>query len=297
MRIDRAALSRFAALRLRAPGPATALQQGDRRSPFRGRGLEFADFRPYDAGDDLRLIDWNVYFRLGVALVRQFSEERSLSVKICLDVSASMGFGEPKKSDHAAQLAAMLAMIALGHRDPVVLACVGGVERSLRARAVNLDGLPELLHLLERTEPGGRGNAHTQLIAHLGSARSDRLFLISDLLHEDDEREALLRLCAASCPRPIVLHTLGADELTPDLEDIERVIDAETGEEFVIRDGREAAADYARGLATWLAGIEDRCRALGIQYIRSDVGGRPSDLVHGELYRKQVVEHGTGGVG
>lgn len=297
MRIDRAALSRFAALRLRAPGPATALQQGDRRSPFRGRGLEFADYRPYDAGDDLRLVDWNVYFRLGIALVRQFSEERSLSVKICLDVSASMGFGEPRKADHAAQIAATLAMIALGHRDPVVMACFGGDDRGLRARAVNLDGLPELLHMLERTEPGDRGNAHTQLVAHIGGSRCDRLVFISDLLHEEAERDALLRLCASACPRPIVLHVVGRDELDPDLEDIERVIDSETGESLVIRDGRDAKTDYANALASWLGGIEDRCRTLGIQYVRTDTRSRTADLVQGELYRKQVVEHIAGGVG
>jgi uncharacterized protein (DUF58 family) len=299
MRIDRAALSRFAALRMRAPGAATALQQGDRRSPFRGRGLEFADYRPYDAGDDLRLVDWNVYFRLGTALVRQFSEERSLSVKICLDVSASMGFGEPRKADHAAQLAATIAMISLGHRDPVVMACFGSEDRGLRARAVNLDGLPELLHLLERTEPpaeGGRGNAHTQLVTHLGGARCDRLVLISDLLHEDAEREGLLRLCASVCPRPLVLHVLGPDELEPDLEDVERVIDSETGEVLTIRDGRDATAEYARALASWLGAIEEQCRGLGIQYVRCDTRRRMVDLVQGELYRKQVVEHIAGGI-
>lgn len=295
MRIDRPALSRFAALRLRAPGPATALQQGDRRSPFRGRGLEFADYRPYDAGDDLRLVDWNVYFRLGIALVRQFNEERSLSVKVCVDVSESMAYGEPRKADHAGQLAAAVSMIALGHRDPVVLACFGGEDRGLRARAVNLDMLPELLHLLERTEPGGRGDAHAQLVAHLGGTRCDRLVFISDLLHEDAERDALLRICAGSCARPIVVHVLGSEELSPDLDDIERVIDSETGETFAIRDGRDAASEYQRALEAWTGGISERCRALGIQYIRSDATGTADAFVHGELFRKQVVEHIAGG--
>ncbi|MBK6916296.1 MAG: DUF58 domain-containing protein [Deltaproteobacteria bacterium] len=295
MHVDRAALSRFVALRLRAPGAATALQAGDRRSAFRGRGLEFADYRPYDPGDDLRLVDWNVYFRLGTALVRQFHEERSLSVKLCLDVSASMDFGTPRKADHGAQLVATLAMIALAHRDPVVLACVGGRQRGLRARAVNLDGMPELLHLLERAEPDGVGDTHTQLVAHLGQGRADRLVFVSDLLQPDGERDALLRLCAASCPRPIVMHVLGPDELDPDLEDVERVVDAETGEQLVIRDGREAKAAYREHLAQWLAGVEARCRALGIQYVRAETTGTTADLVHGPLFRGQVVEHMAGG--
>jgi uncharacterized protein (DUF58 family) len=296
MRIDRAALSRFAALRMRAPGAATALQAGNRRSPFRGRGLEFADYRPYDAGDDLRLVDWNVYFRLGTALVRQFNEERSLSVRLCVDVSGSMAFGAPNKADHAAQLAATLAMIALAHRDPVILTCFGGEQKGLRARAVNLDGLPELLHLLERVTPGGRGDAHGQLVAQLGNGRTDRLILVSDLLYEDAERDALLRLCAASCPRPILLHVLGDEELEPELEDIERVIDGETGEELVIRDGREAKTAYAEALAAWLEALETRARGLGIQYIRADARQLAADLVHTQLFRGQVVEHMAGGV-
>ncbi|HWB79685.1 MAG TPA: DUF58 domain-containing protein [Nannocystaceae bacterium] len=295
MRIDRAALSRFAALRMRAPGAATALQAGDRRSPFRGRGLEFADYRPYDAGDDLRLVDWNVYFRLGTALVRQFNEERSLSVRLLVDVSASMGYGTPSKADHAAQIAATLAMIALAHRDPVVMNCFGGSSKTLRARAVNLDGLPELLHMLEKAEPRGRGDAHGQLVAQLGGSRTDRLVLVSDLLYEEAERDSVLRLCAASCPRPIVLHVLGDEELDPDLDDIERVIDSETGEELVIRDGREAKQTYAAALQSWLTATEVRCRGLGIQYIRADASKSARDLVHSELFKGQVVEHIAGG--
>jgi len=295
MKIDRQALGRFAALRLRAPGGATSLQQGDRRSPFRGRGLEFADYREYDPGDDLRLVDWNVYFRLGTALVRQFNEERSLSIRLCIDTSASMGFGEPRKADHAAQLAATIAMIALSHRDPVVLTCYGGDNKGLRARAVNLDGLPELLHLLERVEPGGHGDAHAQLVAQLGQGRSDRLVLLSDLLCEEAERDSLLRLCAASCPRPIVLHVLGSDELAPDLDGVERVVDSETGEELLVREGRDATKAYQAALEAWLASVETRCRALGIQYVRVDVGNTVKSVVEGALHRGQIVEHATGG--
>ncbi len=295
MRIDRAALSRFAALRLRAGGAATALQAGDRRSPFRGRGLEFADFRPYDPGDDLRLVDWNVYFRLGVALVRQFTEERSLSVRICLDTSESMAFGTPRKADHGAQLAATLAMIGLRHRDPVTLACFGAGTNPVSARAVNLDGLPELLHMLERTEPGGRGDAIAQLITQLGDRRCDRLVVISDLLFDEQTTDAILRRSAAACSRPIVLHVLGEDELAPNLDDIEKVVDAETGDELAVSDGPAAQAAYAAALTRWLSAIEERCRGLGIQYIRADAREAAGSLVQDELYRGQVVEHIAGG--
>ncbi len=295
MKVDRQGLARFAQLRLHAPSVATSLQQGDRRSPFLGRGVEFADFREYDPGDDIRLIDWNVYLRLGQVLVRQFNEERSLSIKICLDVSASMAFGRQRKADCGAEIASSLATIALVHRDPVVLICYGSDRPAVRSKAVNIDGMAELVHVLERVEPSGVGDAYAQLAGQLGSGRTDRLFLISDLLCEEDQREQLLRLLAASSLHPVLVHTLCEDELQPDLGDVARVVDAETGEELVIRDGPGAAADYAEALQGWLTAIEDRCKTLGIRYLRIASGDPTASFVEGEMRRARVVEHAAGG--
>ncbi len=295
MRIDRDSLARFAALRLRAPGPATSLQQGDRRSPFLGRGLEFADYREYDPADDIRLIDWNVYLRLGVALVRQFNEERSLTLEVCVDVSESMAFGDPSKADHAAQLAAALSVVALAHRDPVGLCCYGGDRRPVRRRAVNLDGMPELLHVLENVQPGGRGDPYAQIASQL-PGRSDRVVLLSDLLLEEDARESVLRLLAASSRHPMLLHVLGEDDLRPDLREVARVIDSETGEEIAIADGVAAAREYQAGLQRFIASIEARCRTLGIRYVPAYTERTIQELVQGDLRRAQIVEQAAGGV-
>ncbi|MCR9160333.1 MAG: DUF58 domain-containing protein [Nannocystaceae bacterium] len=296
MKVDRTALARFAELRLHAPSVATSLQQGDRRSPFLGRGVEFADYREYDPGDDIRLIDWNVYLRLGQVLVRQFNEERSLSIKLCVDVSASMGCGDPRKADRAAEVTAALATIALVHRDPVTLVCFGSDRPPVRAKAVNFDGMAELVHVLERVEPSGRGDAYKQLAGQLGGGRTDRLFLLSDLLCEPEAREQLLRLLAASSLHPVLLHTLSADELEPDLRDVSEIVDAETGETLVLRDGADAAAAYQEGLQRWLEEIAARCKTLGIQYLRLPPQGEGLiGFVEGDLRRAHVVETMAGG--
>ncbi|MCX4243112.1 DUF58 domain-containing protein [Paraliomyxa miuraensis] len=295
MLVDRGNLTRFSSLRLASPGAATALQMGDRRSPFRGRGVEFADYRPYDPGDDVRLVDWNVYLRLGLAVVRQFNEERSLAMKLCVDTSESMAFGEPRKADHAAQLAAALALVALTHRDPVGLCFYGGERRLSQTKASNLDGLAEILHVLERVEPGGRGDAHADIVRQLGQGRSDRLVLITDLLLEDDARDAMLRLIAVSSRHPVVLHVLSEDELRPDFSDVAKIVDAETGEEFVIRDDAAARRDYQRGLEAWLSGIEQRCRGLGIRYVPAFTRTPVPELFNDQLRRARVVEHAFGG--
>lgn len=294
MRIDRDSLTRYAALRLHAPAHATSLQQGDRRSPFLGRGLEFADYRVYDPSDDIRLIDWNVYLRLGQVLVRQFNEERSLSVGICLDVSASMDFGRPRKADHGAQLAAALAVVSLSHRDPVMVCCFGG-ERPVRARASNLEGLGELLHLLERVEPAGHGDAYAQISSQVGRSRADRMVLVTDLLTEDAARESLLRLLAASSHQPVLLHVLSEEELRPDLQEVSRVVDSETGEELIIRDDRSAERIYAEALGGWIDEVRSRCRTLGIRYVPAHNATAVADLVHRDLRRARVVEHAAGG--
>lgn len=296
MKVDRTALARFAELRLHAPSVATSLQQGDRRSPFLGRGVEFADYREYDPGDDIRLIDWNVYLRLGQVLVRQFNEERSLSIKLCVDVSASMGCGDPRKADRAAEVTAALATIALVHRDPVTLVCFGSDRPPVRAKAVNFDGMAELVHVLERVEPSGRGDAYKQLAGQLGGGRTDRLFLLSDLLCEPEAREQLLRLLAASSLHPVLLHTLSADELEPDLRDVSEIVDTETGETLVLRDGADAAAAYQEGLQRWLEEIAARCKTLGIQYLRLPPQGEGLiGFVEGDLRRAHVVETMAGG--
>lgn len=295
MLVDRGSLTRFSSLRLASPGAATALQQGDRRSPFRGRGVEFADYRPYDPGDDVRLVDWNVYLRLGQAVVRQFNEERSLAMKICVDCSESMAFGEPRKADHAAQLAAALALVSLTHRDPVGLCFYGGERQLAQTKATNLDGLAEILHVLERVEPSGRGDAHAQVVRQLGQGRSDRIVLVTDLLLEDAPRDALLRLIAASSRYPVVLHVLGNDELQPDFADVAKIVDAETGESFVIRDDAAARRDYQASLDAWLAGLEQRCRSLGIRYVPAFTRVEVPDLFNNELRRARVVEHAFGG--
>jgi uncharacterized protein (DUF58 family) len=293
VRVDRASLSRYLSLKLHAAGHATSQVQGNRRSPQRGRGVEFADYRAYDQGDDIRLVDWNVYLRLGVALVKQFTEERSLSLRICVDTSESMAFGEPRKADHAAQIAAALAMVALGQREPVTLVCAGGGGKAARARAVNLDGMAELLMLLERTEPGGQGKLRSQLSAQLDQSRSDVLVLISDLLFDDDEREALLRLCVHSSHAPAVIHVVGKDELEPFLDDVGRVVDAETGEELVLPDGARAA--YEQVLADWLGSIEDRCRRLGVNYLRVPTQVSVDAVMTGSLHKSRLIEHRSGG--
>ena len=92
---------------------------GAYHSAFKGRGIEFDTIRPYEPGDDVRLIDWNVTARTDNAFVRQYVEERELTVMLLLDTSASCLYGSTSKSkrDLAAEVAAVLAYSAINNND------------------------------------------------------------------------------------------------------------------------------------------------------------------------------------
>src|SRR5881296_1573185 len=95
--------------------------RGERRSRARGQSVEFADYRNYVAGDDFRYLDWNLYGRLDRLFLKLYEEERELPVRIFLDASESMSFGEPPKFDFARQVAAAIGYVALCGFDRVTV--------------------------------------------------------------------------------------------------------------------------------------------------------------------------------
>ncbi len=96
--------------------------KGERRSVRRGQSVEFADYRNYTHGDDLRQLDWNVYARLEKLFIKLFVEEEDVTVHVLVDAAASMDFGEPNKLDFARRAAAALAYLGLAHLDRVSVA-------------------------------------------------------------------------------------------------------------------------------------------------------------------------------
>lgn len=294
MHIDRDTLKALAALRLASPRFATGPRQGGRRAASLGRGVEFADYRPYAPGDDLRAVDWNVYARLDTALVRLFQEERNLGVHLCVDASASMDFGTPRKADHAAMLAAGLAAIALLHSDSVALGVCGGTGGRAVVRGQSEAALPEMIRLLERVEPDGVAAPGRDLQAQLQGQRPDRLVFLSDMLMEEAEREQTLRLLAASARQPVLLHVLSDEELHPDLHEPQHVVDAETGQELHLRGGREAQATYQAALAAFLDDLQARCRRMGILCVQAPTTLPVQALLVGLLRRSGLTESATG---
>jgi uncharacterized protein (DUF58 family) len=294
VRIDRTIFAGLDTLRVAAPNPAAGGRPGDRRSRARGGGVELADFRPYTPGDDLRLVDWNIYARLEAVLVRLFHEDRDLSVVIIVDASASMGFGTPRKIDHAGELAVCLAFLALHARDRVRVV-VAGRRVGGNVKGERVTALPMIMQMLERIEPDGQADLAAALAAEVDRGRADHVILLTDLLVEPDVREATLRRLASAGTRAILLHTLGEGELSPDLDDGAVMVDAETGEEVPVKGGKAATKKYLDGLAAWRGEIETRCASLGIVYAPAFTTAPARQLIADDLRRRRITEAGRGG--
>src|SRR5262249_56569872 len=137
--------------------------KGDRLSKRKGRGSEFADFRPYAAGDDLRFLDWGLFARLERLFLRLFLEEEDLHVHLLIDLSRSMDYGTPTKLLYAKRVAAALGFIGLVNLDRV--AVVGFADKPL-VRSPVLRGrpsLPRLLAFIDGLSATGPGDLNASL--------------------------------------------------------------------------------------------------------------------------------------
>ena len=213
------------------------LLQGDYRTLFRGFGLDLADIREYQYGDDVRRIDWNVTARLQAPYVREYHEDRDVTAWFLLDLSRSVDFGsQVKKGSVSRDFVAVLARLLTGHGNRVGAMLYGDdVEEVIPAR----NGRRHVLHLLHRMSerpqtPEGRG---TDLEAFLKTAmrairRRSLVFIVSDFISPAGWERPLLQLAQRHEVIAVRLH----DPLEAELPDLGLVVfqDAETGEQLFV---------------------------------------------------------------
>jgi uncharacterized protein (DUF58 family) len=253
-------LKQVKAIELRTRGIVTSLFAGEYRSTFRGQGMEFAEVRSYEIGDDYRTIDWNVSARLGHPYVKTFTEERELTVLLVLDHSGSTRFGEPQtKSALAAEVAAVLALAAARQSDRVgALLFSDRVEQVVPPRKGRKHAL-RVIRDLVAFQPAGR---KTDLAASLTYAlrllhHRSIIVILSDFLAQGWERP-LRRLTGrhevvaitVDEPRERELPASGWLELE----------DAETGQRVMVDAGDREVRSRHTSLAERQQG--DRRRAL-----------------------------------
>src|SRR5262245_5009053 len=179
--------------------------KGERRSKRKGQSVEFADYRNYVVGDDLRHLDWNLYARLDRLFLRLFMEEEDLHFTVLIDNSLSMDFGSPTKLHYARQVAAALGFIGLTNMDRVA---IEGFNDTITQSMPPLRGrrsLWRLLSFLDGLQPAGPSDLHKALRAFaLRAGGKGIVVLISDFMDKNGFEDALRFLIA----RPLDVYVL-----------------------------------------------------------------------------------------
>lgn len=267
--------------------------KGERRSTKRGTSIEFADYRDYTRGDDLRRVDWNVYARLERPFIKLLEEEEDLAVHLLVDTSRSMDFGDEaeNKLRFAQRLAAALGYMALAAGDRLTLTTLhdaGPADRFGPARGRG--HILRLLNFLEALHPAGTTDLDAALKQYaLTSGRPGLLFLVSDLFSPGGYRNGLGQLQGRGY-EVAVLHLLAPAEVDPPLAGDLRLIDAETAEPQDITLDGGLRALYRKRVAAWRDEIEAYCLKRGIHYVPVVTDSAWDELVLYQLRQKHLVK-------
>jgi uncharacterized protein (DUF58 family) len=246
--------------------------KGERRSKRKGQSVEFADFRNYVPGDDLRMIDWNLYARLDQLFLKIFLEEEDLHFHALVDCSASMNFGSPTKFHVAKQLAAALGYVGLCRSDRVHVAALGPEGRRapvLRGRS----GLFKMLAYLSSIVP-----EHNLSLAEsikdfsIRTPGSGVVVLITDLMDKTGY-ESALRMLVGRRMDVFILHVLSPEEIDPPLRGDRRLIDIEDQDAAEITINQHVLDRYRETVQKFITSIKSFCSRRSIVYIpvRSDM--------------------------
>ncbi|MGH7856498.1 MAG: DUF58 domain-containing protein [Candidatus Binatia bacterium] len=274
-------LNKLETLRLEARRRYIGARKGSHLSPRRGTSLEFDDFRVYAPGDDPRWVDWGLYARTGRLYVKVFQEEEDLYVYVYVDASASMAVSGTDPTYRAAtELALALSYVILSSEDSVRLHRLSAPDPQSTPFYRGRRRLLEAQEFLGRAAPRGRVRLPAALAPSLRAIRRPgKAILISDLLFPLEELRAGLDLLRAANLDVLVIHILGADELSPPLGGPERLVDSETGEEIDVRLDESARAIYVANLERHRREVKSLCHRFAVQYAFFDASTDLQDFV------------------
>jgi uncharacterized protein (DUF58 family) len=268
--LDPAVLSRLAGFPLLARRPMLGSVSGRHPSPHRGSSVEFAEYRKYVPGDDLRRLDWRAYGRSDRFYVKEFEADTNLRCCLVLDTSGSMEFGSGgrTKIDYARRIAGALGHIALQQGDAVGLACFAqGLVRSIPPRR-NPAHLMTIFDTLEQARP--QGGTHLVTVLHeLAETIRQRalIVVISDLFVEPELLRGCFQHLRFRKHDLAVFHLLDAQELGFQFPRPMRFLDMEGGP-AVFAEPNEIAERYHRALDGYLDGLRQAVLESAVDYHR-----------------------------
>lgn len=262
--------------------------QGAHRSPLKGFSIEFADYRQYVKGDDIRHLDWKAFARNERLYIRQYEEECNLRVYLLVDGSKSMSFGHSglMKYTFAAKLAAALAYVTVQQQDSVGLTIFDRQVRCQIPARSNREHLRVIGNRLAEHEPDNETNVAQTLHRLAENVRRRALIVIvSDLL---DDLDAIQRALAHFRRRKhdvIVYHVLDPAEITFPFRDIGNFEDLEDGTTLTTNP-REVREAYQEAVSEFLFNCQRACAGLDIDYVLSPTDQPVTNFLHRHLARR-----------
>jgi len=312
-------LRRLEQFQLLAARRAKSSAKGERRSRARGQSVEFADYRNYVHGDDFRYLDWNLYGRLERLFLKLYEEERELPVRIFLDASESMTFGEPRKFDFARQIAAAVGYVALSGVDRVsvipfpnldVTARTNGhgnsdagsgssspeppnvgLEMAARGALRSVRGKKSAMQFFRNVNllsAGGPANLNEALRRGALEARQAGVAIVlSDFLDPAGYEPGLTALIGRGFQVDLV-QILAPEELAPTTFGDLRLVDSETGGAQEVTFGKYRLRSYQHTVQNYIQRMREYCQARGINFFSASSSTSLEELLLKQLRQAEV---------
>lgn len=286
--ITNALLAELEGLRVLSRKIFRGQMRGERRSRNKGQSVEFVDFRPYQMGDDLRRIDWNLYGRMDRYFIKLFEEEEDMRLYILLDCSASMAYGSPDKFDYARRLAAGLAYIVLSNHETVSVSIFSGGYKMISTPSRGKAKIHPMLRKLNELQAEG-GSQLAQACRNFAAQhrKSGLVCVISDFLMAEGV-EAIAPLTGLGHQVELI-QVLSPEEANPQLTGDLELVDSETGEALEVSMGANVMKRYHARLAALQAQLLAFARRCGGDFFVAGTATPLRDFVLGELRKGRLV--------
>ena len=288
-----AILKKVRKIELRTRGLVRESFGGEYHSCFKGEGIDFEDFREYQPGDEVRAIDWNVTARFGQPFVKKFTEERELTVFLCVDISASENYGSlgPSKREIMAEVAALLTFSALQNKDKVgLILFTDEVELYLPPKK----GIAPALRLIREIllfQPRGRRTSLRAPVDLLQNAVRKRslVFMLSDFLFEE-ELSSELRIVNRKHDLVAIQVSDPAELSLPSAGHI-RFEDPETSHQVEVNTSNpRVRRAYLKAVLRWQQTIDREFQRLSIDKISLRTDEEYLPLLHEFFKQRKKVE-------
>jgi uncharacterized protein (DUF58 family) len=276
--LEPSVLSSISGLELVAKTVVDGFVAGLHRSPTFGFSTEFAEYRAYSEGDDLRRIDWNVYARTERAYVKRFRGETNTQVTFLLDVSASMAYGSHSinKLEYAKYLVGSLSYLSQQQRDAAGLVVFDDEVRHYVQPSSRQGQLARLMHGIEEAKPGERTDfakpfLHCMNFLH----RRGIIVVVSDFYEQPDKVVSTIEPLRIHGNEVVMFHILDPQEIRPSLPEPVLLVDMETQASIEVSP-EYARTEYPEKMEAHIAALREKAKGAGMDYTMLDTS-RPLD--------------------